>query len=224
MTSALQRMARRAAREREEALEHCDLCSAPIAPEHRHLLDVGTRELMCACRPCSLLFDRAAAGAAGRHYRLVPDRRLRIDDLELDDVAWADLRLPVELAFFFHSSPAGRVQAFYPSPMGATESLLGLDAWTRLVTANPVLAELEPDVEALLVDRTRDRRAHWLVPVDRCYALVGIIRTHWRGLAGGSEVWDAVERFFAELERQATVVRNDGREATWQPSRSASAT
>ena len=90
--SSLQRMARRAARDREEALEHCDLCSAPIAPDHRHLLDVRTRELMCACRPCSLLFDRSAAGAGGRHYRLVPDRRLRIDDFAMDDVAWAELR------------------------------------------------------------------------------------------------------------------------------------
>ena len=41
--SPLQRMARRAAREREEALEHCDLCSAPIAAEHRHLLDARAR-------------------------------------------------------------------------------------------------------------------------------------------------------------------------------------
>ena len=127
--SSLQRMARRAARDREEALEHCDLCSAPIAPDHRHLLDVRTRELMCACRPCSLLFDRSAAGGGGRHYRLVPDRRLRIDDFAMDDVAWAELRLPVEMAFFFDSSEAGRVLAYYPGPMGATESLLGLEAW-----------------------------------------------------------------------------------------------
>jgi hypothetical protein len=208
-TSPLQRMARRAAQEREEALEHCDLCSAPIAPEHRHLLDVGTRELMCACRPCSLLFDRAAAGAAGRHYRLVPDRRLRIDDLELDDVAWADLRLPVELAFFFHSSPAGRVQAFYPSPMGATESLLGLDAWRALEAANPVLTTLEPDVEALLVYRARGERRHHIVPISDCYELSGVIRTRWRGLTGGREVWAEITRFYDALDGRARPVGRD---------------
>src|SRR3954447_10282515 len=124
-TSALQRMAQRSARDREEALEHCDLCGASIAPDHRHVLDVGARELMCACRPCALLFDRDAAGAGGRHYRLVPDRGLSVDDHALDDVAWADLRLPVDMAFFFRSTPAERVLAFYPGPMGATESLLG---------------------------------------------------------------------------------------------------
>ncbi len=208
-TSPLQRMARRAAQEREEALEHCDLCSAPIAPEHRHLLDVGTRELMCACRPCSLLFDRAAAGAGGRHYRLVPDRRLRIDDLELDDVAWADLRLPVELAFFFHSTPAERVQAFYPSPMGATESLLGLDAWRSLEDANPVLTTLEPDVEALLVHRARGERRHHLVPISDCYELSGLIRTRWRGLTGGREVWAEISRFYDALDGRARPVGRD---------------
>jgi hypothetical protein len=208
-TSPLQRMARRAAQEREEALEHCDLCSAPIAPEHRHLLDVGTRELMCACRPCSLLFDRAAAGAGGRHYRLVPDRRLRVDDLELDDVAWADLRLPVELAFYFHSTPAGRVQAFYPSPMGATESLLGLDAWRSLETANPVLTTLEPDVEALLVHRARGERRHHVVPISDCYELCGLIRTRWRGLTGGREVWAEITRFYDALDGRARPVGRD---------------
>lgn len=208
-TSPLQRMARRAAQEREEALEHCDLCSAPIAPEHRHLLDVGTRELMCACRPCSLLFDRAAAGAGGRHYRLVPDRRLRIDDLELDDVAWADLRLPVELAFFFHSTSAERVQAFYPSPMGATESLLGLDAWRSLEDANPVLTTLEPDVEALLVHRARGERRHHVVPISDCYELSGLIRTRWRGLTGGREVWAEISRFYDALDGRARPVGRD---------------
>src|SRR3954454_1603984 len=127
-SSALQRMAQRAAQEREEALERCDLCGAPIAADHRHLLDVASRDLMCACRPCALLFDRDAAGAGGRHYRLVPDRRLHVDDLDLDDVTWADLRLPVDMAFFFRSTPAERVLAFYPGAMGATESLLGLEA------------------------------------------------------------------------------------------------
>jgi Family of unknown function (DUF5947) len=221
-TSRLGRLARPGVREPEPAEERCELCAEPIGPEHRHVLDVEGRRLLCACRPCSILFDHGGAG--GGHYRLVPERVRRVSRFRLDERDWRSLRIPVELAFFFDSSSAGRVVAFYPSPVGATESLLGLDAWTRLVAANPVLTELEPDVEALLVDRTRGRRTHWLVPVDRCYALVGTIRTRWRGLAGGPEVWGAVDRFFADLERQATVVGNDGREATWQPSRSGSAT
>ena len=214
--SRLQRMAQRSAREREEALERCDLCGAPIAPDHRHLLDVKSRELMCSCRACAVLFDDAAAGAAGRHYRLVPDRRLRIEDFAMDDVAWADLRLPVDMAFFFASSEAGRVQAFYPGPMGATESLLGLEAWSGLEAANPVLATLQPDVEALLVNRAQGARHHLVVPIEDCFALVGLIRTHWKGLTGGREVWQEIGSFFDGLDRRARPAgRHDRMEGTW---------
>jgi hypothetical protein len=214
--SPLQRMAQRSAREREEALERCDLCSAPIAPEHRHLLDVTSRELMCACQPCSVLFDRAAAGAGGRHYRLVSDRRLRIEDFALDDVMWADLRLPVDMAFFFASSEAERVLAFYPSPMGATESLLGLEAWQALEAANPVLRSLETDVEALLVHRARGERRHYIVPISDCFELVGLIRTRWRGLTGGREVWEEIARFYDGLDRRARPTgRQDGKDRAW---------
>ena len=215
-TSALQRMARRSAREREEALERCELCGAPIAPDHRHVLDVSARELMCACRPCALLFDRDAAGAGGRHYRLVPDRRLSVEDLDLDDVTWAELRLPVDMAFFFRSTPAERVLAFYPGPMGATESLLGLEAWAALEDRNPVLRTLTPDVEALLVHRARGARRHYIVPISDCYELAGLIRTRWRGLTGGREVWEEIGRFYEHLDRRARRAgRDDHEEATW---------
>ena len=133
------------------ALEHCDLCGEPIPPEHRHLLEVSTREMMCACRPCSILFDREAA-SEGR-YRLVPDRRLFLEDFEMSDAQWDSLRIPVDMAFFFYSTPAERVVAFYPSPMGPTESLLKLSAWEELETHNPVLKGMKRDVEALLVNR-----------------------------------------------------------------------
>jgi Family of unknown function (DUF5947) len=187
---------------REEVAELCDLCRAPLPAEHRHLLDLETRELSCACRACSLLFDRRAAG--GGHFRLIPDRCYRLDDFELDDPTWERLRIPVDMAFFFRSSREGRVQAFYPSPMGPTESLLGLEAWEDLEDANPVLREMEPDVEALLVNRARGARQHFLVPIDECYRLVAVIRTRWRGFTGGKEVWQEIERFFGDLEATAT--------------------
>jgi hypothetical protein len=190
------------ARSTEPALERCELCAEPIAPEHRHLLDTEDRNLLCVCRACSVLFDSGAASAG--HYKLVGDRRLRLDDLALDDVMWAELRLPVDMAFFFHNAALGRVQAYYPSPMGPTESLLGLEAWAALEEANPVLATLEPDVEALLVNRARGARAHWIVPISDCYALVGLIRTHWRGFTGGADVWTEIGRFFAELDARTT--------------------
>ena len=196
----LARLARRSASEREAAPERCELCSAPIASAHRHLLDLDKRELMCACQACTVLFDRGAAG--GGHYRLVPDRRLRLTDLELSDLAWEELRLPVDIAFFFRSSRDERVVAYYPGPMGATESLLTFEAWEAIEAANPVLSTLEPDVEALLVNRAAGAHEHWIVPIDECFRLVGVIRTRWKGLTGGKDVWLEITRFFEELERR----------------------
>ena len=206
----------------QEAEERCDLCGDPIDAVHRHLLDLERRQLLCACRACKILFERKEAG--GDRYRLVPERRLEIVDFDLDEARWQSLRIPVDMAFFFASTAAGRVVAFYPSPMGATESLLELQAWEDLRARNPVLAELEPDVEALLVNRAQGAREHWLVPVDECYRLVGLIRTRWKGLAGGEEVWAEIERFFDRLRELATSVTRDGREATWQKSESESRT
>lgn len=185
--------------------ERCELCGTPIPEEHRHVADVERRSLLCACRACVILLGRDGAG--GGHFRLVPERRRRLPGFRLDDARWAALQLPVELAFFFRSTPAGRVVALYPGPLGATESQLALDAWGELERENPVLAGLEPDVEALLVNRSHGRREHFLVPIDDCYALVALIRSRWKGLAGGSEVWLEIERFFDVLRTRAEEVR-----------------
>ena len=198
----------------EEQEERCDLCGEEIPPGHRHLIDLDDRRLLCACRACTILFDHSGAG--GGHYRLLPDRALELMDFDLDEALWRSFDIPVELAFFFHSSAAGRVVAFYPAPTGATESQLPLASWDELLRRNPVLERLEPDVEALLVNRTAGAGEHWLVPVDRCYELVGVIRTRWRGFGGGSELWEQVNAFFERLRREAAPVSNDGKEPAWE--------
>jgi hypothetical protein len=211
-SSRLRQLAQRAADERQAAQERCELCGEPIPAQHRHLLDLQSGDLMCACQACKILFDRKAAGAG--HYRLVPDRRLRIEDFRLDDESWAALEIPVDMAFFFHSTRAERVSAFYPSPAGPTESLLRFDAWKDIEEANPILRSLEPDVEALLVNRARGAREYFLVPIDDPYRLVALIRGRWRGLTGGQEVWEEIEGFFTGLSQSAKTVRTDQEEGT----------
>jgi hypothetical protein len=198
----------------EAEIEHCELCGVRIAPTHWHMLDLRNRELMCACQACKILFDSGAAG--GGHYRLVPDRRRRLADFRMDDVAWEELRIPVDMAFFFRLGAEDSVAAYYPSPAGPTESLLELDAWADLERANPVLREMEADVEALLVNRSRGARQYFLVPIEDCYALVGLIRTNWRGLTGGREVWERIEEFFERLASRSKEVKSEREEATWQ--------
>ncbi|MEP6853788.1 MAG: DUF5947 family protein [bacterium] len=182
--------------------ERCEMCSAPVADEHQHVVDVEARSLMCCCRPCYLLFDRP--GAALR-YRAVPDRYLRFDDLALSPASWDGLQIPVGLAFFFRNSTLGKTVAFYPGPAGATESELGLDAWHSVVAANPQLGTLADDVEAILV-RAENRGTPaecFLVPIDACYELVGTLRRLWRGFDGGQEARTHIEDFFARLRARS---------------------
>ncbi|HSS20523.1 MAG TPA: DUF5947 family protein [Pyrinomonadaceae bacterium] len=181
------------------AVERCEMCSAELSPEHEHLVDISTRQLACACQPCAILFS----GKANAKFRRVPREIRYLPDFQLTDAQWESLLLPIGMAFFFHSSPAGKVIALYPSPAGATESLLDLESWDEIVRNNPLLEAMEPDTEALLVNRVRGASDHFLAPIDECYRLVGLIRTHWHGLSGGSEMWEVIGKFFAELKERA---------------------
>ena len=118
----------------------------------------------------------------------------------MSDAEWESLSLPINLAFFFFNTPSQKMVAMYPSPAGATESLLPLAAWSSLVRQNPLLEEMQADVEALLVNRVGEKRDYFLAPIDKCFELVGTIRMHWRGLSGGEEVWRAIDEFFARLK------------------------
>jgi hypothetical protein len=78
---------------------------------------------------------------------------------------------------------------------------LPIETWDEMAAANPALATIEPDVEALLLARRRGRDGteSWIVPVDACYELVGRIRRHWKGFEGGEEAWQKIDGFFAAL-------------------------
>jgi hypothetical protein len=187
---------------RPRAGERCELCTVDIGEHHGHLVDLESRGLLCACRPCYLLFT--ADGAGGRRYRAVPDRHLSFPDLVLAREVWEALQIPVSVAFFFLNSELGRVAAFYPGPAGATESLLSLETWDTVLAAHPALGTLQPDVEALLVRTERGGDAEcFLVPIDACYELVGRLRRLWRGFDGGSEAHAALDEFFTTVRAKA---------------------
>jgi hypothetical protein len=195
---------RRIAASRPEAApgERCDMCAEPVAAQHRHVVDLHSRALMCACRACYLLFCDAKAE---QRYRAIPDRYLSFPGFRLDRAQWDDLQIPVGLAFLFTSSIVDRTVLLYPSPAGATESELPMDAWPAITAANPRLRLLEPDVEALLIRAPggpfggpADFDCH-LVPIDACYELVGLLRRTWRGFDGGQEARAALAGFFSAV-------------------------
>lgn len=190
-------------------IPRCEFCSEPIFADHGHLLELASREVKCTCRACTTLFDREEAG--GGSVARIRDRLWSLPDFRFEEHVWAGFGIPVDMAFFYRDSRQDRVRGFYPSPMGLTESQLTMEAWTELEDQNPVLEELADDVEALLVDRTHDRRRYWLAPIDECYALVGVMRTHWKGLAGGDKAWAEIELFLQRLNEKARVVDSSNR-------------
>jgi len=200
-TSAIRELRRLANRQLDEPAaageERCDLCSGVIPQDHRHMLHVEDRQIVCTCETCRALF------AGDGPYKPTGSRTVWLDGLELPDDLWASFRIPIGLAFFFESSPVGGVVAFYPSPAGTTECELDLRAWETLVAANPILDGLEPDAEALVVNRLGGARQHAIVPIDECYRLVGLVRVSWEGISGGTQVEAAVSGFFAELREKA---------------------
>lgn len=182
--------------------ECCDMCSIELGPDHPHLVEPATRRLVCACQACAILFSNGAE----TKYRRVPRDVRYLSNFKLTDAQWEGLMIPINMAFFFQSSAAEKMIVLYPSPAGATESLLDLESWREIVSENPVLQTMEPDTEALLVNRVEDASDHFIVPIDQCYRLVGLIRTKWKGLAGGTEVWEAINGFFTELRTRAKEV------------------
>ena len=182
---------------RQPGLEYCDLCGVMLAPDHRHLLDLAERRIVCSCEACWAM--RAGEG----DYRPVGNRTLWLPDLKIPDDVWASFQIPIGLAFFMNSTVTECVVAMYPSPAGATESELHFEAWGRMLELNPVLADLEPDIEGLIVNRLSDPPTYAIAPIDRCYALTGTIKVNWEGISGGPGVRAAVSSFFDDLRAEA---------------------
>jgi hypothetical protein len=182
-------------------VERCELCGAALAGDHSHLLDRSSRQIACACEACAILF----CGQEAAKFLRVPRRILKLESFRFSDAEWDAMMLPINMAFFLRQQN-GETAILYPSPAGVMESLIEVPRWNDLFAGNPALSAVEPEVEALLVNRIGDQRAYFIVPIDAGYRLVGLIRTKWRGLSGGPEVWQAIAEFFAALERQATSV------------------
>jgi hypothetical protein len=179
------------------AEERCDLCGTTVPPDHRHMLNLYERQIVCVCESCWAL------RSGDSDFAPTGNRTVWLEGFELPEELWAQFRIPIGLAFFMHSSVTDCIVAMYPSPAGATESELHFETWSRLVEMNPVLQSLEHDTEGLIVNRMSDPPAFAIAPIDRCYMLVGLIKASWEGISGGAAVERAIAGYFDELRARA---------------------
>jgi hypothetical protein len=175
---------------------HCELCPIGIGENHRHLLHLVERRILCVCETCWSM------RSGDPEFRPPGGRTLWLEDFAMPHEIWSAFQIPIGLAFLLRSTVTGTVVAMYPSPAGATESELELTAWDALCAANPILERLEPDAEALIVDRTGAEHRYAIVPIDQCYGLVGLIKSRWQGITGGQAVDMAIDEFFDGLRRR----------------------
>ncbi len=188
---------RRAGGPPASTVERCDICHAPLPDDHRHMLHLVERRIVCACEACWALYSGEA------EYRPTGMRTVWLDEFQCPEEIWAAFQIPIGLAFFMRNTVTESVVAFYPSPAGATESELTLEAWDALVALNPTLEQLESDAEALVVNRITEPAQYAIIPIDQCYALVGLIKSRWEGISGGDAVEQAVPEFFAAIRSRA---------------------
>jgi uncharacterized protein DUF5947 len=177
--------------------ENCDFCHASLSAVHQHVLELSTRKLACACEACAVLFS-----GEYQKYRRVPRRILFLPDFQITDAQWDSLMVPIGIVFFFHSSAANRVVALYPSPAGPVESLLPLESWEEIAAQNPQLQSMAPDVEGLLAYRAAPVREYYILPIDECFRLIGIIRLNWKGFSGGTAMRQEIGKFLETLKQK----------------------
>ncbi|MES1187441.1 MAG: DUF5947 family protein [Myxococcales bacterium] len=189
-------------------IEECELCAQAISAEHEHLLEPDARRVFCACGVCAQLFIEEPRQKGARYLRV--DRRAsRLAELEFDDAVWAELSVPVGLAFFTMRSRTGEVVATFPGRAGLIESFVPLKAYSELERRFPVLRGILPDVEALLVRRSLRHQDYFRVSIDHCYELAGLLRGADAPLS--SPELAVVQAFFARLDDQADQRRHSRR-------------
>jgi hypothetical protein len=181
-------------------VNECELCAESIGSEHEHLLEPDARRVFCACQACAGLFVREQQRPGPRYLR-VERRAARLHELDIDDVCWTDLGVPVGLAFFTTRRRSAEVVATFPGRAGIIESFVPLKAWSELERRYPLLQRMLPDVEALLVRRSSRHRDYFLVSIDHGYELSDLLRVSEAPLS--SPELAVVQRFFERLDEQA---------------------
>jgi hypothetical protein len=179
----------------------CELCARALAGEQEQLLEPDARRVLRACLACAQLLAEGHRQLGARYLR-VQRRAARLPQVFFDDAVWAELSVPVGLAFFTTRGRTGEVVATFPGRAGLIETYVPLKAWSDLERSFPVLKGIAPEVEALLVRRTLRHQDYFQVSIDHCYELSGLLRSAEAPFS--SPELGAVQTFFERLEQVAS--------------------
>jgi hypothetical protein len=178
---------------RRREVRHCDVCGMPAEFNHSQLVHAPTRRLIRACESCT----KALTSWHDGQYRAVPKCVEILPEFHMGEGQWASLQFPINLAFLYYSTPDRRVVAMYPGPSGAAAGKLPIGFWEQIAAENPILRQLRPDVEGLLMNRAGRTQRFFRVPIDECFNLFQYMRDNWNGVTGGIDLWRKVEWCFA---------------------------
>ena len=183
--------------------ERCEMCSAPVADEHQHVVDVQSRSadvhlpalLPAVHRPAGRRCATARSPTATCPSPASGSTR-RTGTTCRSPSGWRSCSATARRS---GSSRSTRARPARPSPSSP------LDAWERVVAANPGARHRAARRRGAAGPRGEPgdgRGVHChVVPIDACYELVGRMRATWRGFDGGQEARAALDEFFDEVER-----------------------
>ena len=170
----------------------CELCPIGIGEDHRHLLHLVERRIVCVCETCW------STRSGDPEFRPPGSRTLVLDDFDMTDEVWQSFGIPIGLTFLCArvsaagSSPSTRARRVRPSPSSTSAPGTRCARPTRSSTASSPTPR--PSWST-----ARARRVYAIVPVDQAYKLVGLVKERWEGISGGRGVQEAVAEYFEAL-------------------------
>lgn len=176
----------------------CAFCQSIDSSHYCRLLDVPCRNIICACEECA-----KHVAPLDENYKPIPCQTRALPDFQMTDYQWDGFALPINAAFFQFDTLAGEIVAVYPGAEGAVRAELTDDQWSALREENPVLADMQADVEALLVNRIGIAREYYIAPIDKCLELAERVSARWRETSSGEAVCREIEEFFSALRKDA---------------------
>ena len=128
------------ARRPRDRREHCDaLRQAGIPAEHRHLLHLDERRILCACESCL-----AMRGGRRRATARPGPGPSGSTDFDLPDELWATFAIPIGLAFFLTRASVGQRRRDVPEPGGRHRVRARARAWQELAEHEPGAGRSSP--------------------------------------------------------------------------------